>query len=119
MIPSTRSLQVLAALRVLLPLINVAGLVLVASRRRLLRIVREGGGDSADKAVPLEATGIKAWWLKRLERAGVLKRTSSGRYWLDREAYRLYRRERLVRVLVVLVIVVIIWVFYTTTCCGR
>ena len=96
-------------LRVLLPLFNVAALVLVAGRRRLLRRLRSVKADAPDRAIPLEESGLSAWWLKRLAGAGVVRQTPSGNYWLDAAAYGSYRRTRIIRVAVVLGLALIVW----------
>ena len=106
------------ALRALLPLFNVAALVLVAKRRRLLRAVRAVPADTPDRAIPLPESGLSAWWLKRLTAAGVFQRTPEGLYWLDRKAYGRYREVRLIRVAVVLVLAIVAWVMWTRTCCA-
>jgi hypothetical protein len=103
----------LSLLRVLLPLFNVAALVLVARRRRLLRRLRAAKADAADRAIPLEESGLSAWWLKRLTAAGVVRQTTSGQYWLDAAAYSSYRRERMIRVTVVLGVALLVWVVST------
>ncbi len=104
-------------LRALLPLFNVAALVLVAKRRRLLRTLRAATAETVDRAIPLTESGLSAWWLKRLTTAGVLQRTPEGLYWLDRKAYGRYRQGRLMRVAVVLILAAGLWVVWTTTCC--
>lgn len=107
-------------LRALLPLFNVAALVLVARRRRLLRTLRAAGADAPDRAIPLGESGLSAWWLKRLTAAGVVRQTPAGLYWLDAAAYKGYRRVRIVRVAVVLALASGAWFVWTSTmCCGQ
>ncbi|MEO6223134.1 MAG: hypothetical protein ABIP90_07770, partial [Vicinamibacterales bacterium] len=103
------------ALRALLPLFNVAGLVLVAKRRQLLRTLRAATADTVDRAIPLMESGLASWWVKRLTTAGVLQQTPEGLYWLDRKAYGRYRQVRLMRVLVVLTLAAGLWIAWTTT----
>ena len=97
----------LPLLRSLLPLFNVAALILVATRRRLLRTLRNSGADSEGRAIAMESHGLKGWWLRRLAGDEVVKSTASGLYWLDQQEYSRYRRVRLMRAGVVLAIVVI------------
>jgi hypothetical protein len=104
-------------LRALLPLFNVAALVLVARRRRLLRTLRAVNADAPDRAIPLEESGLSGWWLKRLTAAGVFKRTPSGLYWLDNSVYSSYRRARIIRVAVVLGLAFGAWFVWTQTLC--
>ena len=109
-----------SVLRALLPLFNVAGLVLVARRRRLLRTLRAVKADALERAIPLEESGLSGWWLKRLIAAGVIQTTPSGLYWLDAEAYKGYRRVRIIRVAVVLGLAFAAWLVWTmTACCGQ
>jgi hypothetical protein len=97
----------LPLLRSLLPLFNVAALVLVAKRRRMLRTFRAAGADTDSRAIAMDSNGLAGWWLRRLAGGGVLKRTTGGLYWLDKQEYSRYRRVRFVRVGVVLAIGVI------------
>lgn len=108
----------LPLVRALLPLFNIAALVLVMTRRRLLRALRAKDADAPDRAIPIEGSGLSAWWLKRLTAEGVFRRTPAGLYWLDREAYRRYRRVRIIRVAVILVAAAALWVMWTRTCCA-
>ena len=106
-------------LRALLPLFNVAALVLVARRRRLLRTLRAVNADEPDRAIRLEESGLSGWWLERLTAAGVFRQTPSGLYWLDSAAYSSYRRARIIRVAVVLGLALTVWFVWTmTVCCG-
>jgi len=102
-----------ALLRLLLPLLNVAALVFVARRRRLVRTMRAAGADGPERAIPLEATGLSAWWLRRLSNSGVACRTPAGLYWIDAVAYGRYRRARIIRVAVVLVLAFAGWAYLT------
>lgn len=107
-------------LRLLLPLFNVAALVLVARRRRLLRTLRAVQADAPDRAIALEESGLSGWWLKRLTSAGVFRQTPAGLYWLDTAAYSSYRRVRIIRVAVVLGLAFAAWLVSTMTlCCGQ
>jgi hypothetical protein len=108
----------LPLLRPLLPLVNIAALVFVMTRRRLLGALRARSADAPERAIPLERSGLSTWWLKRLTAEGVFRRTPAGLYWLDREAYRRYRRVRIIRVAVVLVLAAVAWVWFTTACCA-
>ncbi len=106
-------------LRALLPLFNIAALVLVARRRRLVRTLRAADADASDRAVALDDSGLSTWWLRRLIAVGVVRQTPTGLYWLDAEAYKGYRRVRIVRVAGVLGLAFGAWVVWTmTACCG-
>src|SRR5687767_13257697 len=108
-----------ALLRLLAPLANVAALVFLTKRRKLTRALMQARADAADRAIPLEAAGLSAWWLNRLRTAGVIRQTPSGQYWLDSEAYGRYRRVRIVRAAIVLGLALGAWTVWTvTTCCG-
>jgi hypothetical protein len=96
----------LPLLRGLLPLFNVAALLFVAQRRRVLRTLRQADADTESRAIPVERSGLKGWWLKRLAGSGVLKHTSQGAYWIDEQEYSRYRRVRLLRAAVVLLLLV-------------
>ena len=50
---------------------------------------------------------MRRWWLKRLSRAGVLRSNSDGTYWLDPEAWRIYRSVRRRRAVTVLVVILL------------
>ena len=108
----------LPLLRPILPLLNIAALVFLMTRRRLLGALRAKAADAPERAIPLEGSGLSAWWLNRLTAEGVFRRTPAGLYWLDREAYRSYRRVRIIRVAVVLVLAAAAWVWFTRTCCA-
>jgi hypothetical protein len=105
-------------LRLLAPLLNVAALVFLTKRRRMIRTLRNAGADRADRAIPLDASGLSAWWLQRLTVSGVIRQTPEGLHWLDSAAYRRYRRVRIIRVAVVLVLAAIAWAAVNWTCCG-
>ena len=109
-----------ALLRLLAPLVNVAALVFLTKRLKLTRALTRAGANAAERAIPLEADGLSAWWLNRLRTGGVIRQTPAGAYWLDAEAYGRYRRVRVVRVAIVLGLALGAWAVWTmTTCCGR
>ncbi len=99
-------------------LVYVAALVFVTKRRKLIRTLRRAWATDADRAIPLETTGLSTWWLHRLCHAGVIRQTPGGQYWLDPVAYGRYRRVRIVRVAVVLAVAIAAWVVWSTSCCG-
>ncbi len=99
-------------------LVYVAALVFVTKRRKLIRTLRRAGANDAERAIPLETTGLSAWWLHRLGRAEVIRQTPGGQYWLDPVAHRRYRNVRIVRVAVVLVLAIGAWLVWSTSCCG-
>ncbi|HQX80654.1 MAG TPA: hypothetical protein PKW63_02795 [Vicinamibacterales bacterium] len=105
-------------LRLLAPLLNVAAIVFLTKRRRMIRTLKAAGADSAARAIPLEASGLSAWWLQRLTTSGVIHHTPAGLHWLDSAAHRRYRRVRIIRVAVVLVLAAIAWAAVNWTCCG-
>ena len=108
-----------ALLRLLTPLVQVAALVFLTKRHKLIRGLRHAKATSAERAIPLETSGLGTWWLRRLGTAGVIRQTPSGQYWLDSEAYGRYRRVRIVRVAIVLGLALGAWaVWRMTTCCG-
>jgi len=73
----------------------LAGVLLVATRRRLVRKLQKAQAYDDRSAVALPASfPLQAWWQSRLKVAGVLKVTGSGRCWLDRAAWQQYRAVR-------------------------
>lgn len=96
-------------LRILAPLLNVLAVVLIAQRRRMVRSLIDAGADTPGRAIPLQASGVAGWWLRRLSAAGVIQRTSDGRHWLDALALGRYRRARLLRVAIVALLLLGAW----------
>jgi hypothetical protein len=105
-------------LRLLAPLLNVAAIVFLMTRRRMLRALQTAGAVTADRAIPLEASGLSAWWLQRLIASGVIQQTSAGLHWLDSAASRRYRRVRIIRAAVALALAIAAWAALNWTCCG-
>ena len=104
-----------ALLRLLTPLLEVAALVFLTRRRKLTHTLSRAEANAADRAIPLETSGLSAWWLRRLGAAGVIKQTPAGLYWLDPVAYSSYRRVRIVRVAIVLGLAFGAWTVWTLT----
>ena len=102
-----------ALLRLLAPLANLAALVFLTRRRKVTRALTQAGATTASQAIPLEASGLEAWWLRRLSSDGVIRTTGSGLYWLDSDAYARYRRVRIVRVTVVVAVAFAAWIAWT------
>ena len=85
------------------PLLMTGAVILLASRRRVVRHFESGRAFDATSAIesPASRMPLIAWWGSRLERAGVLRRAPDGRRWLDQSAWRRYRLIRKRRALVV------------------
>lgn len=98
-----------ALLRILVPMVNVLAVVLIAQRRRMVRSLIDAGANTPGRAIPLQASGVSGWWLRRLSAAGVIQRTSDGRHWLDALALGRYRRARLIRVAIVVLLLLGAW----------
>lgn len=92
--------------RAVAPLGMVAGMGLLASRRRLVRAFTRAGATSPETAIPPPpARLLGGWWRDRLQGAGVLAATDAGTWWLRQEAwlsYRAVRRRRAVSLLAIL-----------------
>jgi hypothetical protein len=81
--------------RVLAPLLMIGTSVLLASRRRVVRTFDRANADAPERAVaPASRRPMDGWWLRRLERAGVLVPAAAGAYWLRRQVWADYRAAR-------------------------
>ena len=89
-------------LRSLAPLLMAPGIILLASRKRVVRHFESGRAFDATSAIapPASRFPLIRWWVGRFERAGVLHRTSDDRRWLDQDAWRHYHNVRRRRALI-------------------
>lgn len=82
-------------MRVLAPIAMIGVSVVLASRRRVIRTFERAAADAPDRATsPGRLRPMDAWWLRRLERAGVLAATPGEAYWIRRQAWADYRAAR-------------------------
>jgi hypothetical protein len=80
-----------------------------AAERRIVRDLRSLGALSAATAQPVETRRrIERRRLSHLVRAGAVRETGSGRYYLDEVAYARYRRTRRYGILIAVTLVVAI-----------
>jgi hypothetical protein len=83
--------------------------VLLASRRRVIREFERRGATNPSAAVRIPPSSfIGAWWLERLERAGVLRTSADGGRWLDQTAWGRYRAVRRRRALVIIAVLFVV-----------
>ena len=81
----------------------MVAVVLMATRRRLIRKLQTAQAHDERSAVTLPASRrLEAWWQSRLKAAGVLGLTADGRWWLDRPAWQRYQAARRARGLTIL-----------------
>ena len=83
------------AARLLAPIAMIGVSVLLASRRRVVRTFERANADAPERAI---AAGpprrMDGWWLRRLERAGVLAAAPGGTYWIRWQAWADYGAAR-------------------------
>ena len=92
-------------LRALSVILLVLAIALIASRRRLIRVLEREGADSPQDAVrPPSTRLLTRLWTARLAKAGVIRRTGENRIWVDRVAWRKYRQTRQQRLLMAVTI---------------
>ena len=90
------------------PVVLVLLAPILVTRRRLIRAFKSAAATSPESAITPRLRGpMRRWWLKRLSRAGVLRSTPDGTYWLDPEAWRIYRSIRRRRAVTVLVVILL------------
>lgn len=82
------------ALQALAPVLWAAALVLVLSRKRLVRNLTRAGAVDAASAQPVSGRGPIGFWRRRLSAAGVLRSAGDDRFWLDVPAWDAYWRVR-------------------------
>ncbi|HPR65050.1 MAG TPA: hypothetical protein PK014_12620 [Thermoanaerobaculia bacterium] len=80
------------------------GSIVVSFKMRLLRHLRRKGATSPEGAIPLDLRApLSRWFRDRLLRAGVLVSPDEGTFFLNEEAYRIYRNRRIRLALSILV----------------
>jgi hypothetical protein len=88
----------LPLLKTLAPLFSLIAVVLLATRRRVIRAFEKQRAFGPDRAVPAPSRSWPGrWWIRRLAGAGVLQATEEGRYWIDADrlvAHEAARRRR-------------------------
>jgi hypothetical protein len=96
-------------LRLLSAVVPLLALILLATERRMIRRLRNGGAVSAATAIPLNARSVFARFrLARLRSAGAVVTASADRFFLDADAYARYRRWRRKRALAVIAILLLL-----------
>ncbi|MGE3275839.1 MAG: hypothetical protein AB7O67_12055 [Vicinamibacterales bacterium] len=72
-------------------------LVFMMTRKKVIRTFEGAGATSQGAALPdSDFTGLRGWWIRRLERAGAVRRSGT-RVWLDAPAWQAYHRVRRIR----------------------
>jgi hypothetical protein len=96
-------------LRLLGPFLVAVAALMIASDRRLLRILGRAEAEDPRSAVPLNFRNpIVRWRLKRLVRGGAIGRAPGDRFYIDTEGLRLFRMSRRRRVVILMVMAVLL-----------
>jgi hypothetical protein len=91
-------------LRLLGPFLAALAAVLLATDRRLLRMLVRAEAEDARSAIPISARNpLIRWRLRRLVKGGAIRRAPGDRFHIDTEGLRLFRLSRRKKVLMVLV----------------
>ena len=72
----------------------VVAIVLLASRRRFVRRLRDAGAVDAATAQTVAAGRLAGFWRRRLSADGVLRTADGERFWLDADAWAAHQRAR-------------------------
>ena len=106
-------------LRLVGALLWILAAAMIGSERRLLRKLRAASAVDPQTAISLEPhSPIARFRLFRLERAGAVVPTASGRRYLDATGYARYgqaRRRRALRILIVVLPLVAVVAWYTSS----
>jgi len=90
-------------------LLGAAASLAAAIEARLVKKLEKAGAFSADSAMTLSNQRFfSRWQLSRLEKARAIIPTAEGRFFLDRDRYRVLRRKRRKKFLTVLSLVVVV-----------
>jgi hypothetical protein len=95
-------------------IVSLLAFILIATERRLVRRLRDGGAVSAATAIPLAARSVFARFrLSRLQSGGAVLTAGADRFFLDPTGYARYRRSRRKRALaVVAILALVIFAFF-------
>jgi len=103
-------------LRALAPFLGGIAAFLLTSRRRVIRFFEKAEATSEARAIALTpGPPLGAWWLQRLEHAGVIVRTPAGTRWLNGDVWKQYRAVRRRRALTIVAVLMVLLVLYLLT----
>jgi Mn-dependent DtxR family transcriptional regulator len=97
----------------LAPLLSAGSVLLLATRRRLIRTFEQAEATSASRAIHIQPRRpLGPWWLHKLQRHGVVIATPAGTYWLNQDGWRAYHAIRRRRGLLVVAVVLVLGAVY-------
>jgi len=91
------------------PVLSAGSILLLATRRRLIRTFEQAGATSARQAIHVKPRRpLGPFWLHKLQRHGVVVATPAGTYWLNQDAWHTYQAIRRRRGLLVVAVVLVL-----------
>lgn len=81
--------------------------VMVATDRKIVKMLRRAEATSSERAIPISVRSpLGPWRLRRLVSANAVVRTTSDRYYLVEDAYRELRSRRRRRALTIVAVLI-------------